>query len=288
LTGFHLVQPPTDLLARSRAAAARVTGRYGIVRRVQAQPSLVPGVEVVAAAGPHRMPGWRFVAPPEGTGVAIEEEPARLAAVAETVERYAAMAPAPDALLVRAACSELDGTAVSVSRFALLSAAQYRRFRRLRPASDTAPIDWVWSASLTHGRPALVPAVLVYLGRDRHPPNDFILEVTSTGTACHVSLPHAVLAALCEVLERDALTVWWQNRLPPTLLDTEGTAVAGLLGGTLSAARHHLRLYALPTDAPFPVVLAVAATQGAPPCSSVGVACRPSPEAAAVRAVFEA
>ena len=288
MIGFNLGQPPGDLVDRSRAAAARVSGAYGIVHRcVTLDAPITHGLTVVAAAGPYRMPGWKFFVQPEGTGVARDEESARLAAVAETVERYASIAPAAEEMLVRAACAELDGAAVPVSSFALLSPSQYRRFRRLHPVSDTHPIDWVWSASLTRNRPALVPASLVFLGRERHPPNDFVAEVTSTGAACHVSLPHAVLAGLCEVLERDALTIWWQNRLPPTELDPTGTPVAELLPG-LDRAGYRLKLYTLPTASPFPVVLAQATSEGAQPCAAVGVACRPSPEAAALRAAFEA
>lgn len=287
-TGFHLGPAPADLVERSRAAAARVFGDYGIVRRcVRLQPEGLPRLTVYAAAGPHRIPGWRFFAEPEGTGVALDEEQARLAAISEAVERYATMAPAREDLLVRASCAELEGAAVSVSRFALLSSSQYRRFRRLAPAADTRAIDWVWGASLTHARAALLPAALVHMCHDRHAPNNFVGEVTSSGTACHVSLPHASLAGLCEVLERDALTIWWQNRLRATRLDTTGSAVDELVRDALAGARHTFTLYALPTDSPFPVVLALA-THADSPCATIGVACRPSPEAAAVRALLEA
>ena len=265
-----------------------MVGEYGIVRRcVRLQPDVLPGLTAYAAAGPHRVPGWRFFTEPEGTGVALDAEQARLAAISEAVERYASMAPAPQDLLVRATCAELDGAAVSVSRFALLSSSQYRQFPRLSPVADTTAIDWVRGASLPHARPVMLPAALVHMCHDRRAPNNFVGEVTSTGTACHVSLPHAVLAGLCEVLERDALTIWWQNRLQATRLDPAGSAVDELVGGALAGARHEFTLYALPTDAPFPVILALAMRKEAP-CAAIGIACRPSPEAAAVRALLEA
>lgn len=287
-TGFHLGPVPGDLVERSRAAAASVTGAYGIVRRcVRLQPDILPGLAVYAAAGPHRVPEWRFFAQPEGTGVALDDEHARLAAISEAVERYATMAPARDELLVRATCAELNGAAVPVSRFALLSRSQYRMFPRLSPAADSGAIDWVRAASLTHARAVMLPAALVHMCHDRRSPNNYVGEVTSTGTACHVSLPHAVLAGLCEVLERDALTIWWQNRLPATRLQISGTAVDDVATGAFAGARHRFALYALPTDAPFPVVLAVA-THADAPCAAIGIACRPSPEAAAVRALLEA
>jgi ribosomal protein S12 methylthiotransferase accessory factor len=120
------------------------------------------------------------------------------------------------------------------------------------------------------------------------PTDDLLPELTSTGLACHVSLSQAVLGGLCEVLERDALAVTWYNRLAPAHLNAEGTPVGDLMTRFYAEAGVLLQLFSLPTDGPFPVILAVARPGAGPPFAAVGVACRPRASLAAAKAVAEA
>lgn len=288
--GWHAGAVPGDLAGASEQAARRVLGPLGLVRScdvVPRQPG-TPRLHIRMGRGPRRMPGWPRMPTLDGTGVSTGEDEARLAAIAETVERYAGMAPVSDDRLVSAPYSDLGDTAVDPGRFALLSDAQYGRFPQLQALSDTKVVDWCWAYSLTAGRAALVPAGVVYTSRARRPPNDFIPELTTTGTACHVSMPHAVLAGLCEVLERDALTIAWRNRLPHPSLDASGTSIEALLAGPLAAGAARFDLFSVPSDSPFSVVLAVAQGSGGWPHAAVGAACRPHPVAAARRALLEA
>lgn len=285
-----------DVFARraagiSSASAARAAvSRFGIVRSCEElrRRDGEPRLHMWVARGPYRMPGWRFVAPVAGTGVATEAEPARLAAVAESVERYASMAPVSTSILVRGAYRDLQDRAVVPSRFALLSQAQYERHPQLRPLGKDMAVDWCPMHSLTERRTALVPAALVHMSLVGPLPNRYVTHVTSTGTACHVSPEQALLAGLCEVLERDAVTIAWQNRLQMPRLDCSHTAAADLLDQVFAGCGLEISLHHVPTDAPFPVVLAVLFDGRSAPHAAAGAACRPDPEAAAVRAALEA
>lgn len=290
ITGLHFASPPTDPLAAAHEAAARALGRrYGIVRSCVELPmsDQLPRLRTAVAHGALRVPGWQFRSPPQGTGVSTEAELARLAAVAETIERYCSMAPPDPALVPRASFVDVGEHAVSPGAFALLSESQYRRFPHLDALTETKVIDWCWAFSLTRDRPALVPAALAYFSRGGRRPNDFSPELISTGFACHISVAHAALAGLCEVIERDALAIAWHNRLPLTRLDVDGTAVASLLSGPLAGRGIDFELYQVPTDAPFPVVLAAAWNSATEPHAVVGAACRPDPVAAASKALYE-
>jgi ribosomal protein S12 methylthiotransferase accessory factor len=218
--------------------------------------------------------------------VSLDPELARLAAVSETVERYVSLAPAPAHLLRRGPYAELPDAAVHPRRFALHSDRQCRRTPGLQALTESKVADWCWAHSLT-GLPTLVPAALVYLRHSRRPPNNFVAEATTTGIASHVSLSHAVLNGLCEVLERDALTIAWLNSLRLRALDPAGTRVADLLSGPLARSNYAFSIFSIPSDFPFPVVLAHARRKEGHPRAAVGVACRPSPTEAAQRALLE-
>jgi ribosomal protein S12 methylthiotransferase accessory factor len=72
-------------------------------------------------------------------------------------------------------------------------------------------LSFVEGFSLADGRPAFLPAQLVYLHYDRSEPP--IGYPTSNGLACGPTLAEAVLAALLELVERDAMMLVWANRL---------------------------------------------------------------------------
>ena len=74
--------------------------------------------------------------------------------------------------------------------------------------------------ALPSGEPAYLPAQLVYLPwRRRLTVEEQIAYTTSSGLACAATLEEAVLAALLEQIERDAVMLAWYDRLSLPLLD---------------------------------------------------------------------
>ncbi|MGH9076379.1 MAG: YcaO-like family protein [Acidimicrobiales bacterium] len=283
-TGFHWGPD----LAGSRNEGWQAVGQYSIVgsvRELALVPSL-PALTAHVALGPRVVEGRHLGRPIEGTGVSTDPRTSRLAAIAEVVERYCAVQPPAPGLLVRASSEALGRSAVPPSAFSLLSARQYVSIPALRPLRGDTVTDWCPGFSLTHDRGAWVPAALCYLSLDRRPPNDFLAESTTTGMACHVSLASAVHAALCEVLERDALAIVWHNGLKARRLETAGTVLSDLVATGDGDCR--FELYELPTDSPYPVVVCLAGASCGSPGAAVGAGCRPDHVGAAVRALCEA
>lgn len=152
-----------------------------------------------------------------GSGAHESALRARAAAIGEAIERYSAMYVPFDALRVTTA-RELGDTAVDPSRFALFHPTQHAQ-----PGFPFAPFtadtrtEFVAGLSLVDGAPAYLPAQLVYLGR---PGNCRPIGYsTSSGLACAPTLGEAVLAALLELVERDAVMLAWKCRLSLPLLD---------------------------------------------------------------------
>src|SRR6185295_4693626 len=110
--------------------------------------------------------------------------------------------------------------AIDPASLPLYAEAQYRQPRFApRPHDPDQPIDWLWGVDVRTGAPVLVPADVVRPGR----PGALIALCTSSGAACHSRLPHAILAGLYELIERDAFSIAWMNRLslPRTALPAD-------------------------------------------------------------------
>jgi ribosomal protein S12 methylthiotransferase accessory factor len=155
---------------------------------------------------------------PFGSGSHPNPGRARAAALGEALERYSALYVPRDRLRVTTARS-LGDAAVRPSAFSLFHPTQLEdpTFPFVAFTEDTRT-TFVEGVSLSDGRPVSIPAELVYLGR---PPTAQrpIAYSTSSGLACAPTFTEAVLAALLEVVERDAVMLAWKCELSLPLLD---------------------------------------------------------------------
>ncbi|MEV7590082.1 YcaO-like family protein [Streptomyces sp. NPDC089922] len=216
---------------------------------------------------------------------------ARRAAVGEAVERHCANL-VPDALptapydrLVRAGRAALDPREA-----ALHSPAQYAaRGFPFVPMTRDLPLAWTTGLDLHDGTEVLVPASLTYVnyfrGARRAEPHTH--HPVLAGTAAGPTVREARLAALREVLERDAVTLWWLSGAPAAPLDT---APDGPLATALAeAAASGLRVTLLRIPSTFDVTVAgVFVEDPVRRLVGFGSACRATPGAAAAKALTEA
>jgi ribosomal protein S12 methylthiotransferase accessory factor len=156
-----------------------------------------------------------------GSGAHPSPEQARAAAIGEALERYSAAFVPAERVRVGTA-RRLGAAAVPPSRFGLFHPVQHAepRFPFASFTADTRT-SFVEGVSLADGCPALLPAELVYL----QPPaagTRPVAYATSSGLACGPSFTEAALAALLELVERDAVMVAWSNRLSLPLLTWDG------------------------------------------------------------------
>lgn len=106
------------------------------------------------------------------------------------------------------------------------------------PFDQDAVLDWTPVWSMTEQRHRLMPTAMLYYGA----PGNRYMTADSNGNAAGSSLEDAVLQGLLEVVERDAVALWWYNRTRQPAVDlaafddkwtAEARRVHSLLGRTV-------------------------------------------------------
>lgn len=152
-------------------------------------------------------------------GKGLTQAQSMASALGEATERIAACYRGDEAIVVGTP-ADLPGPAVEPAALVPLSEAQYRAFEAeaadhphavLRyPAS--APIEWVPAWSLRDQAVRYVPASYCYahgpLAAARY------CRFTSNGGAAGAAVEEAIVQGLFEVIERDAVSIWWYARTP--------------------------------------------------------------------------
>ena len=180
----------------------------------------------------------------------------------EAVERYAGGVWSPDELEV---CrrADLDGRSLDPRDLVLYRPEQYNDLP-YASYSDESKLAWIRARSLIHDDPVWVPALSVFMEYEVTAPEEYLFPITSNGLAAGPTLCDAVLSAIYEVVERDALLISWLNRLPAKSYDATRHPDPDVRQLALSWARRGVRLglFELPTDHPVSVVLGIAFQEG--------------------------
>ncbi|GAA4899664.1 hypothetical protein GCM10023405_19780 [Streptomonospora salina] len=219
-------------------------------------------------------------------------EGARLAAIGETVERYSGAYVPFDRLEY--------GTRAELTRRGLdcLSPRQYKPFAEWQYEQSNAAhvrftestwLPWVQSRRLSDGALVWIPAHPVYLRSDLMHVNP-IGFATSNGLAYGNTADEALVSALLELVERDAVMISWYKRLSRPLIDIESDPrVAAYIAKHVTPTGCSVSLVDLSVFSGIAVVLAVVRNDlpGAVPLGLGGAASH-SPAAAATKAVAEA
>lgn len=193
----------------------RNVNRYAYEMSVPALLTYVPEISDVhrRTAAPAR-PNYHCA----GFGFSFEE--ALMRGLGEAVERSSAMtfgAARPD-LLERASEQELAERGlpfVPIADCARFSAEQYeqRQVPFPRP-SATQPIAWLRMRSLADGGEVRVPAQAALNANPNGQPEPRFCLGVSTGTATHQDYERALLGALGEMIQVDALMGYWYAAKP--------------------------------------------------------------------------
>jgi ribosomal protein S12 methylthiotransferase accessory factor len=191
-----------------------VNARTGVVRSIEAR--IIPAHFPASFALSHAVLSdsrafSRWPSDASGAGYSFANPEAVLgAAIGEAVERYCGnLVPAGLKRASRRDVQAGGATAIGLQEFCLFSREQYARpgFPAPAPDDDTV-IDWTPAQELGGGREVLVPASMVWVSHSllvepvRHP-------VIQAGLATGRSLEEARWGGLCEVIERDAMTLSW-------------------------------------------------------------------------------
>ncbi len=226
---------------------------------------------------------------------------ARVSALGEAIERYSGVWRG-DEPVRRASFAELGpDQAVHPSELLMFSDRQYEQ--RLKWNADPAsrlqivpdrlpahrPIDWTAGWSLTSDQVRYVPAAYAWFG---HPDleHDFYCYADSNGNAAGATLEEAILQGFFEVVERDAVALWWYNRLrrPAFDLDALHDPYVDRLRAFYAGHGRSLWMLDITADFGIPTLVAVSARTGHRVQDVlVGFGAHFDPQIAAARALTE-
>ncbi|MBL1097976.1 TOMM precursor leader peptide-binding protein [Streptomyces coffeae] len=232
------VRAPLDLAARRGPAAAdtsprRVLETYGhlmdpvtgLITEIRRDPRGPEGLNCFHARHPSftgadllsGLDALRAGLGAAAHGKGRTAEQARAGALCEALEHYSGHFQG-DEPRQRARYRDLDpGDAVHPDAVQLFAARQFRdrtapaRHRIHDPFDETAELDWTPVWSLTAERHRLLPTALLYYGAPQAPGRRFC-RADSNGAAAGGTLEDAVVRGFLELVERDAVALWWYNR----------------------------------------------------------------------------
>lgn len=159
----------------------------------------------------------------KSAGKGLSDDQARASALCEALERYSGVYRG-DEPRRRARFVDLGEEAIHPSVCLTYSAAQYRdretwnlqpsRFAWVAmPFDEEKEIDWSPLWSLTDHRVKYLPTAYCYFGVPLPGDHRFCIS-DSNGNAAGNCLEEAIFQGYLELVERDAVGVWWANRLP--------------------------------------------------------------------------
>lgn len=269
--------------------------RTGLIKEVRRQPHrdgapLAFVAYAACVAEIHKASAG--IADPFAFGASLaDDERAWWAAVGEAVERYCGNAVPGD--LPRTSYAELSDrrvVAVDPETLALYSARQYGSPGFPFEVFDRdLPVRWTPTLDLATGAVVSAPASLVYLNAYRATDSEEARTnfTCYAGIAAGATLRHARRSAVEELIERDAVTIWWLSGGPATGIAADSLPeVMSLLADPDSEHLSWTFLH-IPSQFGVPVVGVLLED---PRCGIVafGSACRTTPAAAALKAATEA
>lgn len=156
-----------------------------------------------------------------------------------------------------------------------------------RPSSrKPGRIHWIASQNAVDGATVFLPADAVLIGRSEAGDEAAVSVADSNGCAAGASRDDAKIAALLELIERDATGRWWYGRRRRGILPDSILSLKPGLSDWLAARPRVTRILDITTDIAVPVVAAVSiAPDGSAP--AIGFAARLDLADAALAATVE-
>ena len=158
------------------------------------------------------------------------------------------------------------------------------------PFRPDVAIEWCPAWSLTQDKERWLPARCCYFDyRNAMVAQDHAFCLAdSNGCASGGTLEEAMFQGLLELVERDAIAIWWYNRLKVPAIDPAGLddAFMARVNGYFDAKGRNVHLLELTTDLGIPVVAALAADAGGARVM-IGMGAHLDGRIAALRAISE-
>lgn len=301
--GHRSVSPETTF----RKYEHHVSPITGIVRALE--PVLAEdGAVQVYAAGQNGAVGLETLADVKrglrsgSAGKGVSAAQAKASALCEALERYSGVATGGEWRVRRAFQDWDEGLAFHPNTIMGYSERQYAereqwnargsRFNRVpEPLDNATPVDWSPLWSLTEQRHKYFPTQLVYFQSTATEGDRTMYSVgCSNGNASGNTREEAVLQGFFELVERDAVALWWYNRLPKRGVALETFGDAYLLDMVAHYRQRGRSAWALDltSDLGIPVFVAISRfTEGGPEKILFGLGCHLDSRIAVQRAFAE-
>jgi YcaO-like protein with predicted kinase domain len=163
---------------------------------------------------------------------------------------------------------------------------------------DNLQLAWIEGNDLVSASPCWVPYEVVHTNYTYPPPPGAgCFSASSNGLASGNHMLEAISHGICEVVERDATTLWWARRAsgqpsPVLALDTVDDAACRQALACFDAADVEVVVWPCTTDIGIASFVCVIADRREnpmrPPYTAMGMGCHPSRDVALLRALTEA
>jgi oxazoline/thiazoline synthase len=159
-------------------------------------------------------------------GKGISDAQSRMSAVAEAIERHNAQYDGTETV-VFGRREDLQNASISPLKLKQYSARQYAYFRlnhhdthAVACYHDSIPLHWTPATSMINGVQVWLPLSFCYANT---PFDDAqYIRFNSNGNAAGNTLEEAIIQGFLELVERDAVAVWWYNRIQRPAIDLAG------------------------------------------------------------------
>jgi bacteriocin biosynthesis cyclodehydratase domain-containing protein len=273
----HRSMTPEQVLAEYRHLISPVTGVVKEIKRDDTGPAFFNSFRSGPnlAARVNDVDTLRATMRLENGGKGVTAVHAEASALCEAIERYSGNFSGHEER-VRGSLRSLGAAAIDPRSCLLYDPRQYDArsewnsehgpFQRVcDPFDEDAVMDWTPVWSLTTRSHRLLPTSLLYYGapaaRGPH-----YLHADSNGSAAGSSIEDAALQGVLELIERDAVALWWYNRTsqPAVDLDAFGDPWLDELRDVYAGLGREVWVLDLTSDFEVPVMAAVTRRVGAP------------------------
>lgn len=230
--GGHRSLPPQEVFDRYRHLISPVTGVVREIKQDRRGPAFLNSFRAGpnVAMAPQSLETVRAGLRAQNGGKGITALHGKVSALCEALERHSGYYHG-DEERVRGSYQSLADQAIHPNRCLLFHERQYADRVAWNathspmqyvcdPFDDTAVMDWTPVWSLTERRHRLLPTSQLYFDAPGTP-GGWYVRADSNGNAAGSSIEDAVLQGLLELVERDAVALWWYNRTPVPAVDLD-------------------------------------------------------------------
>ncbi|MBO8193172.1 TOMM precursor leader peptide-binding protein [Streptomyces oryzae] len=231
--GGHRSLSGREMLQRYEHLVGEVTG---VVRLLQRDPRCPDDLNAFVSGSNPALRGngvrtLHSALRSHSAGKGVTELDAKVGALCEALERYSGTFQGDEAR-VPGRYAELGEAAVHPNSCQLYDERQFagrREWNALHspfqfvcdPFDESAVLDWTPVWSLTERRHRLLPTAMLYFATPQHTGAPVFARADSNGNAAGSSLEDAILQGFLELVERDAVALWWYNRTRQPQVDPE-------------------------------------------------------------------